>query len=46
MGIWHTEQSYPDLSVVKGIKMSEEQLRFANNEGWNPDTDMDAFDNR
>ena len=29
MAIYHTEQSYPDLSSVQGIKMTAEQLRFA-----------------
>ena len=29
MGIYHTEQAYPDLSMLQGIKLTEEQLRLA-----------------
>lgn len=28
--IWHTEQNYPDLSLLKEIKLSAEQLSIAN----------------
>ena len=28
--IWHTEQRYPDLSFVQGLKLSEAQMTFAN----------------
>ncbi len=28
--IWHTEQNYPDLSLLKEIKLSEAQLNIAN----------------
>jgi len=29
LGIWHSEQNYPDLSAAKAIKLTEEQLNFA-----------------
>ena len=29
VGIWHTERRYPDLSLVQNVKMSQEQLNFA-----------------
>jgi hypothetical protein len=28
MGIWHTEQRYPDLSAVQNLKMSQSQLNI------------------
>ena len=35
MAIWHSEQSYPDLSMVHGIKMSEADLRLSERpKGW------------
>lgn len=30
VAIWHTEDRYPDLSAVNNIKLTEEQLNFAN----------------
>jgi hypothetical protein len=33
MAIWHATQKYPDLSLVRGIKLTEEQLNLANPPG-------------
>jgi hypothetical protein len=34
VAIWHTQQSYPDLSAIQGIKLSQEQMNFANPPGY------------